>query len=81
MWDAHGNLVGKGTGAPPPRSVRGMSTPEEVAHFIHQGLSNRAIAELKGVSIETVKSWKKRWRGPIQEARQRLIDADQATSE
>jgi hypothetical protein len=68
MWDANGNLVNKNSGAPPPPTRRGMATPEELAGLIHQGMSTRDIATLKGVSERTVQRWRLDSRAEIDQA-------------
>lgn len=78
MWDEHGNLVQKGTGRPPARSRRGVSTPEEVAQFLRDGLTNAEIARIKGVDPSTVSHWKKRWATQIADATERLKAAEEA---
>ncbi len=76
MWDANGNLVQKGTGTPPPPTQRGKSTPEEVAELIHQGLTDRQIASIKGVPEPSVRRWRSTWRDKITESLNRLRAAD-----
>ncbi|MEO0406910.1 MAG: hypothetical protein AAF289_06125 [Cyanobacteria bacterium P01_A01_bin.135] len=77
MWDAYGNLVQKGTGAPPPATRRARSTPEEVAQLLHQGYTPTEIAMLKGVAASTVRSWKSRWKNEINTILDRLMAVDQ----
>ena len=81
MWDAHGNLVHKGTGAPPPpRASRAASTPEEVAALIYQGLSNKQIAAQKGVDPSTVSKWRKKWAAEINAELARIQSVDLNTT-
>ena len=54
-----------------------MATPEELAGLIHQGMSTRDIANLKGVSERTVQRWRADSRAEIEQA----LDAMRATDE
>lgn len=78
IWDEHGNLVQKGTGKAPPRTMRGSSSPEEVAQLLHEGLSVPEIAKRKGVHVSTVYEWRKKWATEIDEATERIKVGEQA---
>jgi hypothetical protein len=64
MWDAHGNLVQKGSGAPPPAPAarkRDEVTDRETFARLLQDLGVRGTANHLGVSESSVYRWRQEW--------------------